>query len=180
MQAPPPLSFSLLSLSAHSYQWSYCQSLTHTNKHTEHSPNKNLETQQMPKQKYIALCECECVCARKHFDSANHAHCTFMQTLTPTATLAALLGHCNQCAALIAKFFKWFFAQPFCSPSPHLFALALLLFLFGSRQREELRSEGSAGSPRRAGQISKFHHKAANGQALLGLTKNHCILLGRH
>lgn len=112
------LSRSLLSLSAHSYQWSYCQSLTHTNKHTEHSPNKNLETQQMPKQKYIALCECECVCARKHFDSANHAHCTFMQTLTSTATLTALLGHCNQCAALIAKFFKWFFAQPFCPPVP--------------------------------------------------------------
>lgn len=131
--SPPSLSFSLCSLSAHSYQWSYCQSLTHTHTHTEHSPNKNLETQQMPKQKYIALC----VCVPKHFDSANHAHCTFMQTPTSTATLTALLRHCNQCAALIAKFFKWFFAQPFCLLPSSPFLLAVLVFLFGSRQREE-------------------------------------------
>lgn len=124
MQAPPPLSFSLLSLSAHSYQWSYCQSLTHTQTNTQNTVQTKISKRNKCQSKNIlrcvcvCVCECECVCVRKHFDSANHAHCTFMQTLTSTATLTALLGHCNQCAALIAKFFKWFFAQPFCPPSP--------------------------------------------------------------
>lgn len=110
--SPPSLSFSLCSLSAHSYQWSYCQSLTHTHTHRTQSKQKSRNATNAKAKIYCIVCVC--VCVRKHFDSANHAHCTFMQTLTSTATLTALLRHCNQCAALIAKFFKWFFAQPFC------------------------------------------------------------------
>lgn len=124
LHPPPPLSFSLALCSPS--QLTLINGATVNHSHTQTNTQNTVQTKISKRNKCqsknilhcVSVCVCECVCARKHFDSANHAHCTFMQTLTSTATLTALLGHCNQCVALIAKFFKWFFAQPFCPPSP--------------------------------------------------------------
>lgn len=122
--SPPPLSFSLTLCSPSQLTLingaTVNHSHTHKQTHRTQSKQKSRNATNAKAKIYCIVCVCVSagVCVRKHFDSANHAHCTFMQTLTSTATLAALLGHCNQCAALIAKFFKWFFAQPFYPPVP--------------------------------------------------------------